>query len=387
MIIDSSGNLFGTTSSGGIGNDGTVFEVAAGSGAITALASFNGTNGLTPDGGLVEDSSGNLFGTTFNGGSSSDGAVFEVAAGSHAITTLASFNGTNGANPVGSLVEDSSGNLFGTTQGGGAYGDGTVFKVAAGSGSITTLASFDYTNGANPVGGLVEDSSGDLFGTAASGGSGSDGTVFEIAAGSGAVATLASFNGGNGFRPEGGLVEDGSGDLFGTTLGGGSSGDGTVFEIAAGSGVVTTLTSFNGANGAEPVSGLVKDGSGNFFGTTVLGGPSNAGTVFEIKVAGRQLTKAGNSVLVLTGNNTYDGNTVLSAGTLEIGSNTALGNPATSDLVFNGGNLTSNSAAAQTVVNPYVINACTALGNAANVASWATGTTPTIASAWSTPAA
>ncbi len=131
-------------------------------------------------GSLVRDTSGNLFGTTASGGASRDGTVFELAAGSGIITTLASFNGTNGANPVASLVWDSSGNLFGTTWGGGASGDGTVFELAAGSGTITTLASFNWTNGANPQAGLVQDSSGNLFGTTAHGGASGDGTVFEV---------------------------------------------------------------------------------------------------------------------------------------------------------------------------------------------------------------
>ena len=103
-------------------------------------------NGANPFGGLVEDSSGNLFGTTALGGTSNDGTVFEVAAGSGTITTLASFNGTNGGSPYAGLVEDSSGNLFGTTTLGGANNDGTVFEIAAGSGTITTLASFNGTN-------------------------------------------------------------------------------------------------------------------------------------------------------------------------------------------------------------------------------------------------
>jgi len=197
--------------------------------------------------------------------------------------TLASFNGSNGESPFAGLVEDRSGNLFGTTGQGGAFNDGTVFKVAAGSGSIITLASFNGPNGQQPVGGLVEDSSGNLFGTTYIGGASSAGTVFEVVAGSGSITTLASFNGANGAVPDGGVVEDRSGNLFGTTLGGGGpSNDGTVFELAAGSGSITTLASFNGANGGGPAAGLVEDRSGNLFGTTELGGASGDGTVFEV---------------------------------------------------------------------------------------------------------
>ena len=319
-----------------------MFEVAASSGTITTLASFTGANGANPNGGLIEDSSGNLFGTTSYGGPSGDGTVFEVADGSGTITTLASFTGNNGANPSGGLIEDSSGNLFGTTNGGGPSGDGTVFEVAAGSGTITTLASFNGANGANPQGGLVEDSSGNLFGTTCEGGPNGlrhgvrggrrqrhhhhpgllqrrqrrqpqrqpdrgqqrqslrhhlpmavpsgDGTVFEVAAGSGTITTLASFTGANGAYPYGGLVEDSSGNLFGTTPRGGTSGDGTVFEVDHGSGTITTLASFNGTNGASPQGGLVEDSSGNLFGTTSQAGPSGDGTVFEVATGSGTIT-------------------------------------------------------------------------------------------------
>ena len=160
-----------------------MWEVAAGSGTIITLASSNGEYASS----LVEDSSGNLFGTTNLGGASGYGTVFEVAAGSGTITTLASFNGGNGAYPNG-VIEDSSGNLFGTTQGGGpsdapmngVFGYGTVFEVAAGSGTITTLANFNGSNGEYPYTDVVEDSSGNLFGTTFFGGANNDGTVFEL---------------------------------------------------------------------------------------------------------------------------------------------------------------------------------------------------------------
>jgi uncharacterized repeat protein (TIGR03803 family) len=337
LIEDSSGNLFGTTCFGGPSGYGTVFEIKAGSDAISTIASFNGTDGAEPESRLVEDSSGDLFGTTYAGGSSSDGTVFEVKAGSNTVTTIASFNGANGAFPEAGLVEDSSGNLFGTTcrggaannygtvfeikagnntvtvlassslpgqigsasvggglmedssgdlfgttQSGGSSGYGTVYEIKAGSNTVTVVASFGYTNGALPEGDLIEDSSGDLFGTTYEGGSGSDGTVFEIKAGTGAVTALASFNGANGAGARAGLIEDSSGDLFGTTYGGGSNTDGTAFEIKNGSNAITTLVSFNGTNGANPDARLVEDSSGNLFGTTANGGSTNNGTVFEV---------------------------------------------------------------------------------------------------------
>jgi uncharacterized repeat protein (TIGR03803 family) len=334
VVMDGSGNLYGTAAFGGAFGAGTVFELAAGSGGITALASFNGSNGTNPEGNMVIDGSGNLYGTTRNGGAYGDGTVFELAAGSGTITTLASFNGTNGSGPLGGLLLDGSGNLYGTTTGGGAAGYGAVFEVvhgrgaittlasfpggneqdpeecnlimdgqgnlygtaearnsgyygavfevAAGSGKITTLAAFNRKTGSLPVGGVVMDSHGNLYGVTDSGGTSGDGTVFEVVAGSGKITTLASFNGTDGANPYAGLTMDGSGNLHGTAQGGGASGDGTVFEVAAGSHTITTLASFNGTNGAGPVSTLIMDGSGNLYGTTTSGGGSGLGVVFEV---------------------------------------------------------------------------------------------------------
>jgi uncharacterized repeat protein (TIGR03803 family) len=295
LVQDSRGNLFGTTWYGGNFNYGTVFEVVAGSGSITTLATLNSSSGAHPLGGLVEDSSGNLFGTTFHGGPTDGGTLFEVVAGSGRITTLADFNNTSGSPPEGGLIEDSQGNLFGTTYGGGvlsggAGGYGTVFEVAAGSGSITTLATFNFSDGAAPEAGLFIDSRGNLFGTTTYGGAYpgphtfGDGTVFELAAGSGSITTLASFNGDDGICPQTGVVEDSSGNLFGTDNPSGTAnpGYGTVYEVAAGSGSITTLASFNSFNGANPYTGLIMDSSGNLYGTTANGGTIGDGTVFEL---------------------------------------------------------------------------------------------------------
>jgi len=287
LVEDSSGNLFGTTEAGGADNLGTVFEVVHNTNTITTLASFTGSNGETPYATLVEDNSGNLFGTTQEGGADNLGTVFEVAYNSSTITTLASFTGSNGGYPEAGLVEDSSGNLFGTTPWGGAGNDGTVFEVAHNSNTITALASFTVSIG-DTFAGVVVDSSGDLFGTTQLGGSSGTGTVFEVAHNTNTITTLASFastwsNGNNPFVA--GLVEDSSGNLFGTTTAGGALGTGTVFEVAHNSNTITTLASFTGSNGEEPLAGLEEDSSGNLFGTTCFGGPNGTGTVFEVPQA------------------------------------------------------------------------------------------------------
>jgi uncharacterized repeat protein (TIGR03803 family) len=290
MVEDKSGKFFGTTLIGGPADGGTLFEVKAGSSSIITLATFTGADGAYPSGSLIEDAGGNLFGTTQGGGANGLGVVFELAAGSGTNTTLASFDGTSGANPTCGLVEDGSGNLFGTTNNGGANGLGVVFEVAAGTGTITALASFDGTNGATPFAGLVADSSGNLFGTAFFGGANNDGTVFELQARSSTITPLASFDGANGANPYGGLLDDSGGNLFGTAQTGGATNNGTVFEVQAGSGTITHLASFNGPDGAQPLAGLIEDNSGNLFGTTQSGGTVNAGAVFEVKAGSGAIT-------------------------------------------------------------------------------------------------
>jgi uncharacterized repeat protein (TIGR03803 family) len=306
LIADANGNLFGTTElvfnrATCCGPYGTVFEVAKTSSGYastpTTLVSFDSTNGTYPYSGLIADANGNLFGTTSAGGAGGYGTVFEVAKTSsgYASTpiTLVSFDGTNGASPQSGLIADANGNLFGTTPAAGGAGYGTVFEVAkTASGYASTpvtLVSFDGTNGASPAGALMADANGNLFGTT-SGGSSGFGNVFEIAKTSSGYASipisLVSFDGTNGASPQSGLIADANGNLFGTTSLGGAFGRGTVFEVAkTSSGYASTpitLVSFNGTNGLYPVASLIADANGNLFGTTFEGGAIGDGTVFEL---------------------------------------------------------------------------------------------------------
>ncbi|HEY2586373.1 MAG TPA: choice-of-anchor tandem repeat GloVer-containing protein, partial [Tepidisphaeraceae bacterium] len=232
LVADSAGNLYGTASAGGPYGQGTIFEIAHGSNAITTLASFNGTNGSTPWGTLAIDPSGNLYGATTVGGPypNSNGTVFELAQGSNVVTTLAAFNGAYKLAPFGGVTLDSSGNLFWTAQGGN-NGDGAVFELAKGS-PFPTMVDFIGANGAYPYAGITCDASGNVYGTTTGGGAYGYGTVFEIASGSNTITTIASFN--SWSQPEAALTLDPSGDLLGTTHNGGTFGLGTVFEIAKG---------------------------------------------------------------------------------------------------------------------------------------------------------
>jgi hypothetical protein len=308
LLADANGELLGTTQLGGANGDGTVFEIANSAGGYagspTTLISFNGGDGSTPVGSLIAYANGDLFGTTSAGGANADGTVFEIAktAFGYASTpsTLVSFDAADGQNPVGSLIADANGDLFGTTETGGTSAYGTVFEIprtAAGYASTpSTLVSFDAADGQNPVGGLIADASGDLFGTTQAGGDDNSGTVFEIAKTAAGYATtpatLVNFGAPNGVTdsigtgPTGSLITDADGDLFGTTAGGPAGTDGTVFELvktATGyAGTPVTLVTFDDTDGSEPNGSLLADANGDLFGTTSGGGPDEDGAVFEI---------------------------------------------------------------------------------------------------------
>jgi uncharacterized repeat protein (TIGR03803 family) len=245
VVLDSQGNLYGTTEEGGANNgqeDGTVFKLDQ-SGDATILHTFRTghTDGTIPRGGVVFDSQGNLYGTTTTGGSvqpngtGGDGTVFKlVAADADAEDQLASFTGTpTGAKPYAGVVLDSHGNIYGTTYDGGTYGFGTVFKLDT-SGNLTALYSFGSisNDGKYPEASVVFDSEGNLYGTTTKGGTYGDGTVFEINTG-GNETVLHSFGATkDGKTPYGALVFDTHGNLYGTTYGGGVKGHGTVFKLA-----------------------------------------------------------------------------------------------------------------------------------------------------------
>lgn len=314
LCIDAAGDLFGVTQGGGASGLGTVYALykASGYATVVTIAAFTGSNGSSPDGTLVADAAGDLFGTTNTGGAGGVGTVFEIANGTFwsAPITLASFATGNGANPFDGLVIDAAGNLFGTTANGGAGTYGTVFEIAKGAsgyGSLTTLASFSGPNGEYPRG-LVMDAAGNLFGeTIQGGGTNALGTVFELAKGSGgygAATTLATFNSTLGGNPRGGLLLDAAGDLFGETSAGGAAANGTVFELVR-TGTTyaapVTLATFDGINQITPRGGLIADAAGDLFGTTYNGGATNQGSVFEIA---RTASGYGPLVTLLTFNGT-----------------------------------------------------------------------------------
>jgi uncharacterized repeat protein (TIGR03803 family) len=288
LIKDKDGNFYGTTVGGGGGTDGNagvVFKVTP-SGQLTTLHIFQGTDGSAPKAGLIADSKGNFYGTTFGGGTANLGTVFKLAPNG-SVTVLHSFlGGTDGSQPYAALASDPQGNLYGTA-GGGASGNGVVFKVT-GDGDETILYTFSgTTDGAYPgAAQLFIDKKRNLFGTTSNGGAYTHGTIFEVTQ-KGKETVLYSFGGysGDSQSPSAGVVMDSDGSLYGTTSGGGDQGVGTVFKFTS-LGQESVVYSFaGGADGAYPNSNVVIDKTGNLYGVTGGGGNGggcSCGTVFKI---------------------------------------------------------------------------------------------------------
>ena len=293
LVQGTDGNFYGTTYIGGKTNyDGTVFKITP-AGTLTPLSSSFLANS---DAGLVLATDGDFFGTSYAGGAYAQGLVFKVTPGDTALIPLYIFcsetNCTDGANPYAGLVQATNGNFYGTTELGGAYNNGTVFKITP-VGTLTTLYSFSGADGADPWAGLVQGTDGNFYGTTYAGGGYGWGTVFKMTQ-AGKLTVLHSFAGNptDGAFPIAGLVQATDGNFYGTTSAGGSYvgngyGDGTVFKMTP-AGTLTTLHSFAGnpTDGANPMAGLAQATDGNFYGTTYDGGASDLGTVFKITPSG-----------------------------------------------------------------------------------------------------
>jgi uncharacterized repeat protein (TIGR03803 family) len=347
VVLDPSGNLYGTTRNGGAANDGVVYKVDT-AGRFTVLYSFtDADSGNLPDAGVTLDAAGNLYGTrpytssasggvvykldtagnytglygftggpdgseplaavtldaagniygtTVYGGGTNGGVVYKVdTAGRESV--LHSFpNGGFGSFPLAGVARDAAGNLYGTTNTGGAMDFGVAYKLDA-AGGYTALHSFTIADGAGPIAGVTLDPAGNLYGTTTLGGSvagsctGSSypsgcGVVYKIDP-AGRETVLHSFTGGaDGEIPFGGVIRDAAGNLYGTASGAGTPGHGVIFKIDA-AGNYTVLYSFQGGtDGAGPEAGVIRDAAGNLYGTACCGGTANQGVVYKFDAAG-----------------------------------------------------------------------------------------------------
>jgi uncharacterized repeat protein (TIGR03803 family) len=268
----------------------------------TILYNFpGGHNGAAPDSGLIFDNSGNLYGTTFVGGGKGLGTVFKLRrdqSGAWLETVLYRFKRIpDGAHPSGTLVFDPAGNLYGTTPGGGLHRAGTVFRLIPrrpGTWKKEIIYNFTgHSDGAGPNGGLIVDSLGNLYGTASGGGIENGGTVFKLSpapSGPWSLEVLYSFTFGPGNGSYAGLVMDEKGNLYGTTFRGGANGGGIAFQLSPnpiGGWTQATIHDFadifqNNGDGSEPVTPFVLDAQGNLYGTTLVGGAYQKGAVVKL---------------------------------------------------------------------------------------------------------
>ena len=295
LATGTDGALYGVTASGGAGGFGAVFKVTT-AGDFTLLVSFTGTSGAAKGSvpqALVRHTDGNFYGTTQAGGAAGFGTVFRMTPDG-AVTTLAEFTGTagltKGATPAGPLTFNGN-SLYGVTRDGGAGGIGVIYGITT-AGAFTLMTEFTGVAGtrpgANPAGGLLFNTDGVLYGTTEFGGANDFGTAFKITTGS-TFTSLRAFADPTGSQPAGALVRGADGQLYGATAAGGSAGLGTLFKMTT-AGVPSVLANFTGTAGptpgATPRSGVVAGSDGNFYATTSAGGPGNAGVICRVSAGG-----------------------------------------------------------------------------------------------------
>jgi len=372
VVRDPAGNLFGTTNVGGSSGAGVVYKVDP-AGHETVLYNFTGGNdGGYPEAGVILDTEGNLYGTTQRGGAAGSGVVFKLDTARQE-TVLYTFAGMpDGSYPEAGVIRDAAGTLYGTTYYGGAWGDGTVYKVDA-AGHETILYSFTgQADGGYPQTALIRDSAGVLYGTC-------EGVVYRVDT-PGHEKVLYTFTGGSdGGNANSGLIRDSAGNLYGTTTNGGTANAGVVYKVDT-SQHETVLHSFTGlaADGSYPFAGVVGDSAGNLYGTTQEGGSANLGVVYK-------LDKSGNETVLYSfpgpadGSVPYAGVTGDSAGNLY--GTTYNGGPANAGVVyklnaaghetllhsFSGGTDGSNPSAGVTRCSNGNFYGTTSLGGAANM--------------------
>ena len=354
LVQATNGNFYGTTSFGGANGEGTVFELTpepsggcpsggnTGNGwCETVLYSFcsqtNCTDGENPEAGLIQDTNGNLYGTTSNAGANGFGTVFEITLDGK-LTTLNSFDDSDGAGPNSGVIQATNGALYGTANSGGldlcCGSHGTVFQITT-AGKLNLLHEFagSPNDGSGPNG-MVQAANGDFYGTTSGGGAHGNGTVFKMTAG-GKVTILYSFcsetDCTDGENPDAGLVQATDGNFYGTTTGGGPNKCGEVFKITP-AGKLTVLHGFDGTDGDDPRGGLMQATNGTFYGTTTEGANGSV-TVFSLSVGLGPFIetiftsgKVGTPVIIL-GNNLAGSSSVDfngTAATYEIDSNTEI---------------------------------------------------------------
>jgi uncharacterized repeat protein (TIGR03803 family) len=302
LVVANNGLFYGTTTEGGSFSDcqiylgcGDIFEFSD-NGGIQTLHDFDGgSEGGLVSAGLIQATDGDLYGTARVGGSKGFGTVFKATLRGK-VTTLHSFNRTDGSDPMGSLVQGTDGDFYGTTSSGGTSFAGTVFKITS-EGSFTTLYNFcsqaNCADGSSPTGGLVLATNGSFYGTTRGTGY-LPGTIFEITP-AGVVTTLYTFcslkDCADGSHPKDSLIQASDGNLYGTTFDGGTQNYGTIFKVTL-AGTLTTIHRFDLVYGANPYGGLIQASDGNLYGLTFFGGSPGPGVIYRLNIASDPLAKS-----------------------------------------------------------------------------------------------
>lgn len=284
LILGTDQRFHGTTAAGGANNYGTVYRLSPDGTVVTEHNFAGGKDGQFPNAVPIQSVSGDWYGVTSGIGGSNQyrGTIYKISAGS-GYKLLHTFTGPDGDTPYGSLVEGSDGLLYGTTDGGGANGMGTIFTISP-DGTFKTLYSFDGTHGKFPIGPLVQAHDGNFYGTADDGGTANVGVIYRITP-AGVYTVLHNFTGGqDGVEPLGGLMEATDGNLYGTASQGGVNGGATemgiLFRISV-TGAYSRVLNFNRTNGYSPVGQLHQHTDGKIYGYTYFGGAQDSGTIYR----------------------------------------------------------------------------------------------------------
>lgn len=302
LIQASNGKLYGMTLYGG--NDhlggtgyggGVIFSFDPSTSVYTKLKNFEGVDGINPYGSLVQASDGKLYGMA-GGGSNfgvgfAYGVIFSFDPSTSAYTKLKDFDGPNGAIPAGSLVQASDGKLYGMTEQGGGSNHGVIFSFDLSTFAYTKLKDLEFADGVYPRGSLVQASNGKLYGMTNQGGISNRGVIFSFDPSTSTYIKLKDFDGVNGAHPYGSLIQASDGKLYGMTTQGGSNNHGVIFSFDPSSSTYATLKDLVNINGDTPFGSLTQAGNGKLYGMTAYGGSSDAGVLFSFDPASSTYTK------------------------------------------------------------------------------------------------
>lgn len=301
VIRASDGKLYGMTNYGPTDYNGAIFSFDISTSTYTDLKHFDGTNGARPTGNLVQASDGKLYGMTSFGGSNDDGVIFSFDRTTSTFTKLIDFDGTNGANPSGSLVQASDGKLYGMTSSGGSNDLGVIFSFDPATSTYTKLEDFTGTNGANPSGDLMQASDGKLYGMTYAGGVSDLGVIFSFDPATSTYTKLKDFDGASGANPSSDLMQASGGKLYGMTSKGGFlfgsvSDYGVIFSFDPTTSTYAKLHDFDFSNGANPSGDLMQASDGKLYGVTpnggsYRGGPTSMGIIFSFDPGTSTFTK------------------------------------------------------------------------------------------------